>query len=243
MALQLKLLGSFEARNAGNDQLTFPTSKAKGLFAYLALEQDQPHTREKLSNLFWGDACEDRSRANLRQALTRVRQAMPPSLSECLMAHNGTIQLNVSTIQTDALDFEHCMNDQSIESLERAAALYRGDLLEGFLLHEEAFEGWLRLERQRYRERAIGCFEALLGHYQGFGASTRGIEIGNRLLALDPYREPIHRLLMVFYENQYRRGAALAQYEEFCVLLRDDLDVEPEEETTALTGSKRAEEC
>ena len=234
MVLQLKLLGSFEARNGGSERLTFPTNKAKALFAYLALEQGQPHTREKLSNLFWGEACDERARANLRQALTRVRQALPASLSDCVMAHNGTIQLKSSAIRTDTSEFEHSMDDGTIESLERAAALYRGDLLEGFLVHEETFEGWLRHERQRYRERAIACFEALLEHYQGFGASTRGIEICNRLLTLDPYREPIHRLLMNFYADQDRRGAALAQFEECRGLLRDELDVEPEEETTAL---------
>jgi len=234
MILQLKLLGSFEARSGGSERLTFPTNKAKALFAYLALEQGQPHTREKLSNLFWGEACDERARANLRQTLTRVRQALPASLSDCVIAHNGTIQLDSSTIRTDTSEFEHSMDGGTIESLERAAALYRGDLLEGFLVPEETFEDWLRHERQRYRERAIACFEMLLEHYQGFGASTRGIEICNRLLILDPYREPIHRLLMNFYADQDRRGAALAQFEECRGLLREELDVEPEEETTAL---------
>ncbi len=234
MVLQLKLLGTFEARNGGSEQLTFPTSKAKALFAYLALEQDQPHTREKLSNLLWGEIGEDRARANLRQALTRVRQALPASLSGCVMAHNGTIRLDTAVIQTDALDFERCTDDGTIESLERAAALYRGDLLEGFLVPEETFEDWLRHERQRYRERAIACFETLLDHYQGFGASTRGIEICNRLLTLDPYRETIHRLLMNFYADQDRLGAVLAQYEECRGLLREELGIEPQKETTAL---------
>ena len=237
MVLQLRLLGGFEAHTGGSERLTFPTNKAKALFAYLALEQDQPHSREKLSNLFWGEAGEQRARANLRQALTRVRQALPASMPDCVMAHNGTIQLDFRAIRTDASEFEQCSNDRTIESLERAAALYRGDLLEGFLIPEEAFEDWLRVERQRYRERAIACFETLLGHYQGFGASTRGIEICNRLLALDPYREPVHRLLMAFYVDQDRRGAALAQFKVCRGLLREELDVEPEEETVALYDS------
>ena len=124
MSLQLKLLGTFEARNGGSEQLSFPTSKAKGLFAYLALEQDQPHSREKLSNLFWGDIRDDRARANLRQALTRVRQALPASMPDCVMAQNGTVQLDCRVIRIDASEFERCTNDQTIESLERAAALY-----------------------------------------------------------------------------------------------------------------------
>jgi len=234
MVLQLKLLGSFEARSGGSERLSFPTNKAKALIAYLALEHDRPHTREKLSNLLWGGICEDRARANLRQALTRVRQTLPASLSDCVMARNGTVQLGAGVVRTDASDFERWTEEGTIESLERAVALYRGDLLEGFLVPEETFESWLRHQRQRYRERAIACFETLLEHYQGFGASTRGIEICNRLLTLDPYRESIHRLLMNFYADQDRRGAALAQYEACRGLLRDELRVEPEKETTDL---------
>ena len=67
MVLRLNVLGTFEARNGASERFSFPTTKAKALFAYLALEHDQPHTREKLSNLLWGGISEDRARANLRQ--------------------------------------------------------------------------------------------------------------------------------------------------------------------------------
>jgi len=238
MQLHINTLGSFEAINGSGD-LSFPTIKAKALFAYLALEGDQPQTREKLSNLFWGTLCEDRARANLRQALTRVRQALPASLRDSVIAGNGVIQLDGEVIRTDASDFERLIDEGTIASLERAAALYRGDLLDGFLIEEDTFEDWLRRERQRYRERAIACFERLLEHYKGFGASTRGIEVCNRLLALDPYRESIHRLLMTFYADQERRGAALAQFEECRRPLLDELGVEPEEETVAIYKTLR----
>ena len=237
MELKVKVLGAFEARNAANQNLVFPTSKAKALFAYLVLEGDQYHTREKLSNLFWGNASEERSRANLRQTLTRVRQSLPPSLSGCVMAQTGAIQIDTGAIITDVSDFNQRQKSGTFDGLERAAALYRGEFLEGFVVQEEEFEGWLRHERLKYREHAIVCFGELLTHYQAIGASTRGIEICNRLLALDSYRESVHRMLMGFYADQDRRGAALAQYDECRTLLQDELGVLPEDETTALYQS------
>ena len=234
MALQLNVLGTFEATAGVGGPLKFSTNKTRALFAYLALNHDQPHTREKLACLLWGEAGEDRARANLRQTLTRVRQAMPRPLADCVCGNSATIQLDGKAVQLDAGEFAQVVNDGTIEGLERAAALYRGDLLDGLLVDEAEYETWLRGERQKYREQAIACFEALLNHYQSIGASTRGIEIGNRLLRLDPYRESIHRLLMNFYVDQDRRGAAIAQYEECRGLLAEELGVEPEEETQHL---------
>lgn len=237
MAIQVNVLGAFEARNGATGCLAFPTNKAKALFAYLAMETGQPQTRERLSTLFWCDIREARARANLRQALTRIRQSLPEPLRDGLVARKGLINLNADRFRTDALDFERLIDEGTIESLERAAALYRGDLLEDFPIGEEPFECWLRQERQRYQERAIDCFERLLRHYREIGASTRGIEICNRLLVLDPYRESVHRLLMSFYADQERRGAVLSQFEECRRLLAEELGVEPEEETLELYRS------
>ena len=237
MSVRITLLGAFDARVGATGSLTFPTVKAKALFAYLAMEQSRPQTREHLSTLFWGDIREDRSRANLRQALTRIRQSLPQALRDGLVARNGSVKLDADTFKTDTHEFETLMREATIDSLEHAAALYRSELLEGFPTGSEPFEEWLRLRRQSYRESAVECFDHLLEHYQEIGAATRGIEICVKLLALDPYRESAHRLLMNFYADQEHRGAALDQFAVCRKLLADEFDVEPEQETVDLYHS------
>jgi DNA-binding SARP family transcriptional activator len=82
VTVQVNLLGSFEARTATSELLAFPTIKTKALFAFLALTPEQSHSREKLSELFWGEAGDQRARANLRQTLTRVEdRKFKPHLS------------------------------------------------------------------------------------------------------------------------------------------------------------------
>lgn len=232
--MQLNVLGPFEAKAGAGGALKFSTNKTRALLAYLALNSDRPHSREKLACLLWGEAADARARANLRQTLMRVRQTLPAPLADCIAGDNGAIRLDGGALQVDTEAFRQAIAEGTIEGLERAAALYRGELLDDMLVDEAEFETWLRRERQRFREQAIGCFEALLDHYKAIGASTRGIEICRRLLQLDPYRESIHRLLMAFYADQDRRGAAIAQYEECRALLDGDLGVEPEDETQSL---------
>ena len=54
-----------------------------------------------------------------------------------------------------------------------------------------------------------------------------------KLLELDPWHEATHRQLMGLLAATGQRSAALEQYERCRRLLRDELGVEPEQETTA----------
>ncbi|MGH7393713.1 MAG: ATP-binding protein, partial [Candidatus Rokuibacteriota bacterium] len=120
------------------------------------------------------------------------------------------------------------------ESLERAATLYRGDLLHGFSLDEASFEEWLVAERERLRELAIEGLAKLMAHQARTSATERGIQTAVRLLALDPLQEVVHRTLMRLYARQGRQTAALRQYQMCVELLQRELRTEPEAETKQL---------
>ena len=49
--LQLRLLGTFDARLDGVPLQRFRSTKVRALLAYLAVEADRPHRREGLANL------------------------------------------------------------------------------------------------------------------------------------------------------------------------------------------------
>jgi DNA-binding SARP family transcriptional activator len=84
--LSLSLLGPFQATLGGEPVTGFASDKVRALLAYLAVEIEQPHRREKLAGLLWPDWTERSARANLRRALANLRQvigdhrATPPFL-------------------------------------------------------------------------------------------------------------------------------------------------------------------
>jgi DNA-binding SARP family transcriptional activator len=82
--LQLKLLGGFEARQAGT-ALVLPTQKTQALLAYLALPLGQSHPREKLAALLWGDMQHAQARSNLRNALSRIKKILPKAARASLV--------------------------------------------------------------------------------------------------------------------------------------------------------------
>jgi DNA-binding SARP family transcriptional activator len=57
------------------------------------------------------------------------------------------------------------------------------------------------------------------------------------VLAIDPLREDVHRLLMRIHARSGNRSAALAQFESLKRVLEDELDVSPMPETTRLASS------
>jgi DNA-binding SARP family transcriptional activator len=71
------------------------------------------------------------------------------------------------------------------------------------------------------------------------GRYSQSVEAGQRLLALDLYREDIHRLLMRAYARLGRPHLALRQFELCFRQLRQELDMAPAQETVELYGRIR----
>jgi len=131
-------------------------------------------------------------------------------------------------------EFEGLAAAGTPQALERATALYRGDLLEGLDVGDEAFERWLSAERERLRELAIEVLAKLFRRQYTGGAAEAAMQTARRLLALDPLQEIAHRALMRLLVQSGRREAALRQYAVFSSLLRRELHLEPDPETRRL---------
>ena len=129
--LHLDVLGGFACRSAAGTPLIFPTRKVRALLAYLAVNAARPQRREQLAALLWGDQAEAEARANLRKTLSRLRGALPAAARDCLAAGADHIALRADLVELDALRFERLAADATPETLERAASLYRGPLLDG----------------------------------------------------------------------------------------------------------------
>jgi len=74
--LELRLLGTFQATLDGVALTAFGYDKARALLAYLAVECDRPHHRERLAGLLWPEYPERNARLNLSQALSHLRRAL-----------------------------------------------------------------------------------------------------------------------------------------------------------------------
>ena len=231
-ALALRLLGGFELRHESGEvvRIARPRRKAQALLAYLACHPAQAHLRDKLAALLWPDMESEEARANLRQALSALRGAVPAALH----IDQDAVTLTPGAMHVDTLAFERLARAAVLPSLLEAGDLYRGDLLAGLDVGEAPFEEWLVVERERLRELAIEALAQATRLLRQAGDSEAAVATARRLLVLDPLQEPVHRTVMRLYAELGRRDAALRQYQSCIDVLRRELDTEPEEDTRRL---------
>src|SRR5437588_8897081 len=130
--LSLSLLGGFQGRLDSGSAVALPTRKAQALLAYLALPPGQAHPRDKLAALLWGGIREESARASLRQALFAIRKGLEQT--PALAMEGATVALAPDVVDVDAEQFARAVASGDPDALERAAALYRGDLLAGLVV-------------------------------------------------------------------------------------------------------------
>jgi adenylate cyclase len=222
--LRVRMLGGFDLTGVEGGDLTLPRKKLRALVALLALGPAAGWSRERLTALLWGDRDEEQARGSLRQALAELRRILGES---ALLTDRDTAAFDRAAVHSDAEDFARLA---AAGELEQAAALYRGDLLDGVNLPDAGFADWLLVERTRLHDLAVGVLTRLLDTQSGDAA----IATAQRLLQFDPAREETHRALMQLYAVQGNRCQALRQYQLCRDSLQRDLGVKPEPETERL---------
>jgi DNA-binding SARP family transcriptional activator/predicted ATPase len=241
--LSLFFMGVYRVALGGEAITDFESDKVRALLAYLAVEADRAHRRDTLATLLWPDRPDSAARANLRNALADLRAAIgdreanPPflTITRSTIAFNTAADCSVDVAALQALVGNDRTSEADERSLEEAIRLYRGPFLEGFSLPDSAvFEDWVRLQREQLERAVATALQRGVDSNARRGDIRRALRYGRRWLALQPWNEAAHRRVMELLAADGNRSAALAQYESCRQALREELDVEPAEETVAL---------
>ena len=177
---RVNLLGRFELRSPDGQETALGARKSVALLALVGAAPGQRIARDRLATFLWDDMPDAQARGNLRQLLAATRRPAP-----FLEADGGTIGFSEGMVETDLAAFEAALVQDTTAALEQAAALYRGDLLEGFSLRDRNFDEWLTGERERLREHAVQLFLRLMERAAAAGVEP-AIRWALRILAVDP---------------------------------------------------------
>jgi DNA-binding SARP family transcriptional activator len=234
--LCIRLFGPLQLERDGRPLPNLPARRVGDLLAYLCLNRETLHTRERLAGLLWADADEDRARHSLNTALWRLQRVLrgsPDGRRPYLRVSPQAIGFNTdSDCWLDVAEFEsRCALAAQAEDpslYEQAVALYRGDLL------PECYEDWCVAERERLQGMYIRALERLVKLYARNDEPARAVEFAGRILACDPLREEVHRALIRLHLRSGQPTSALRQYRACEEVLRRELGIEPARETRAL---------
>jgi predicted ATPase/DNA-binding SARP family transcriptional activator len=245
--LCLRLLGPPRIRCNG-EPIVLDRHKAVALLAYLAVT-GEAHRRDSLVNLLWPEYDGTRGRAALRRTLYALRRALD---GEWLLVDREEIGLKAGPdLWMDVAQFRHHLSGcethghpanevcpTCVEPLANAVALVRGEFLSGFSLKDSInFDDWQLMQTERLRRELAYALQKLVDWHGSQRAFEVALGYARRRLALDALDEEAHCQLMRLYVWSGHRSSALRQYDECSTILKEQLGVPPQVETTALYQS------
>jgi DNA-binding SARP family transcriptional activator len=240
-SLRIKLFGRLNiCGNAAVENLL--PSKAKELLCYLLLHRGCSLGRDFLACVLWADSSAEHSKQDLRKALSQLQCAFTQvgvPAESILQADSQRVAVNPKAdLWVDVTEFEHlCSRDinpapsadkSCLEALEAAADLYRGALLEGWR------QDWCLYDRERLQKMYLMLLDKVVALSELNHEYEKGVDYATRILKYDRAREGAHQRLMRLRYRAGDRAGAARQYERCASALREELGVQPSEQTLEL---------
>ncbi|MDW0116960.1 BTAD domain-containing putative transcriptional regulator [Sporosarcina thermotolerans] len=240
--LDVRVLGPFTMYLGFDevDERKWQRDKAKELFLYLLLNKNRYVPKEEIMQALWMDADEKSADRDFKVALNAllkviepVRSAREPSFF--ILRKQTMYRLNPrAEIRSDLDQFNQFMEKglsekdakQTVESLMKAASLYKGKLFEEKLSVE-----WIAHQRDQTEQHFIQVIERLAQSFTRLREYGKTIEWAERLLHIEPTWEEAYRLLMYAHYQLQNRPQSIKWYMKCKAVLQEEFAIEPMETT------------
>jgi DNA-binding SARP family transcriptional activator len=218
---RLCVLGGFQLMVASR-AVVLP-AQAQRLLVLLAMRREG-QSRSMVAGTLWGSVSERRARANLRNAVWRVRM-ISDALLDCTpksVALGGHVALDLHEAQGRA----ECLLDEAggrgrwTDSSDNLHTLDQ-DLLPNW------DEDWLVIERERQRQLRMHALEALSQSLCRHGRYAQAITAALAAIRAEPLRESAQRALIVAYLGEGNVSEAVRQLDTYRELLIVELGIAP----------------
>jgi DNA-binding SARP family transcriptional activator/tetratricopeptide (TPR) repeat protein len=233
VSLEIRILGELLVLRKGSPVVLPASKKTRALLGYLVVCGNRLHARQALCDLFW-DGPED-PRAALRWSLSKLRPLIDDAGARRLSTdrEHVTFEAGAATIDlVSARQLDLMPATASTEALRAAAALFRGELLEGLDLPGcYRYHEWCVAEREAARRTRVAILAALTERLAG--APADALSYARARVAVDPLAEAAHIAVMQLLATLGRPRDAIKQYESCRRILDSQLGRKPSAELEA----------
>ena len=231
--LSISVFGGMSLAFQGQE-IRIKSRKSRAVLAFLALNEHQHETRERLVGLFWSESEEHKARASLRQTLRELRQALSEAGYHGLQTEKLAIEIDPKRVEVDLWTVIHEAERHRAHPLLLNALRAAESLLAGFEDIDPEFRGWLMAKRQTFQDRLLRGLEAGL-----VSDSTEPRErklLAEAIINLDPTHEEACRILMQARAEEGDISGALRAYKALWDLLDEEYGMEPAVKTQHLVA-------
>jgi DNA-binding SARP family transcriptional activator len=217
---RLLLTGEFELIVAGR-RLVVPHSVERVL-AYLALT-DRPVSRAKLAGTLWVDASEQRAANNLRTALWRLGRACGQLVSADpdRLVLSPDVRVDATELSNLANRLIHDPRPDPADLRDVPCLVARAELLPDW------DDGWVVADRERFRLLRLQALERAAAVLIERRCLGEALVTALASVQTEPLRESCRRLVVAVHVAEGNIAEALRSYEEYRVMLWEELRIEP----------------
>ncbi|MGY1829126.1 BTAD domain-containing putative transcriptional regulator [Geodermatophilus sp. SYSU D01180] len=196
------------------------------LVAHVCLSGRPP--RATVVGHLWPEVPEAQARGSLRTALWRLQQVAPGLLhasGEMLSLAEG-VRVDVRELG----DWAQRVRDPACRLGDVAVpdVGLRGELLPGW------YDDWVLLERERLRQLRMHALEEVAARLVAAGRYGDALQAAYAAVRAEPLRESAHRVVIRVHLAEGNLTEALRAYEQFRVVLAEEMGVHPSERMTRL---------
>lgn len=221
---RVSMLGGFRL-SCGPKGVYVPQNLQR-LVAYTALHGGWV-TRARAASTLWPDIPEERAASNLRTGLWRLGRIAPLLDAErSSISVADDVEVDIQALTSAA----QRVSDGDIALLPQVRC-FHAELLPSW------YDDWLTLERERLRQLELHMLDAAARSCLDQGRHGDAIDLAHLAIELEPLRESSHRTLIRAYLAGGNRAAALTHFHQLADMLRQELDLAPEDATCALVSS------
>ncbi|NIM94492.1 MAG: hypothetical protein GTO18_12390 [Anaerolineales bacterium] len=243
-SIYVRLLGHFEAYCSDGTPLRLcPHRKSQDLFKLMTTVPGTSFHKEQLHAIFWADEEPSQAAGKLHTAVSRLRNSLSEAGfgDDAILFEDGYYHFNEAiVVHSDLAQFESHREagsryeaigetELAISEYESAIALYRGEYLQGLV-----WEDWLLPRRVHIEQEFIELLSRISNCYYVCEHFMQAADYCYRVLGYDNLREDIYRRLMRCLHHQGQRNQAIKVYKELQNVLKQELGVEPMQQTKEL---------
>ena len=222
----------------------FRGRQERAVFAYLVSERGRPVTRDELAELIWPGAMPPAWQTGLSAIVSRLRSLFARKELAALSASisRGFGQYRLFLPADTWVDVE-----AAAHAIDAAEGALRADdpksafgpaVVAATIAQRPFLSGddgeWASLQRSKLQRQRVRALECLAKVWLANGEPALALEASADALALDPFRESSHQLLMRAHASAGNPAEAVKAYHHLRELLIDELGTDPSTETEAL---------
>lgn len=214
--------------------------KARMMFAHLVMKFGRSVNRRILTDALWPGMDERRAVDNLYSSWSVVKRINKYGSEDhpYVICNATNYRIDNRIVKSDVEEFDilakrvlfEKVDEQTLRWIfKRMDQLYVGDLLAGVQC-----DGYLELQRERYRGTFVDVLLAASEAMMAAGDNSAALWFARRALGVEPEREDVYQTLMRAQDIAGQRTAAMGTYFECIQVLDTRLGIGPSRKTVEL---------